>query len=521
MKTIISLITFIAFTATAWAYNENHMQKNIMPLRQPEILADTTQRIERGNTIPVLLIIRHADLFPITLDTITVSVMFQGGKHELEKHDYYDKPITDNLWYEMREIAMPDGFTGGRVTIDVKFDIEMNGKKKTIRNDNTPRSAHRPLELNISRTPLPAEKNWYIGDIHFHTAYSENQVEFGAPLDASARMADAYGYNWLAITDHSFDLDDIDNDTTTNDPDLKKWQRYKDEIKHLTRIQPDVVFISGEENSCGNSLNQNVHLLVLNNENFLPGNGDGYEGPNTPTQPCKYFLDNLPPNAAAYAAHPFEEPNPVSLYIINRGQYTDAELTHPNLSGMEFWNNSPEPQEAGYKKWISMLLNGSHAFIAAGSDAHGDFQSAFGIARTAVFVPDKPTPDTVTAALRKGNSIATSGPFISIKITNKKNQNAIPGESISGKTFTLHLSAISSPEFGPLKNLTVFAGNLDTKNEMPILNLAENQFQSPYKHDLTLQIQNLKHFYIRAEAQSSLNDKTFYVLTNPIWGKIE
>ncbi|MEW6203516.1 MAG: CehA/McbA family metallohydrolase [bacterium] len=524
MRTIVILatITFIILlTQPALAYEESHIQKNIMPLRQPEILSDAPQRIEKGFMIPVLLIIRHADLFPVALDTVTFSVMFDGGKHLLEKRDYHKEYIVSSYWHEVYEIMIPDGFAG-TASIDVEFEIEMNGKKKSMHNNNFPKSGRRLLEVYISGSALPSAKNWYFGDTHFHTAYTDNQVEFGAPLEVSARMARAYGLRWLAITDHSFDLDDYDGDSANNDPDLKKWKKYKEEIKYLSRIYPDIALIRGEEVSCGNSLGQNVHLLALNHDNFMAGNGDGYEGPNTPDFPCKHFFDNLEPKSVAYAAHPFSELDALSTYILNRGHYTDEDLTHPNLSGMEFWNGSVKPDENGYKKWISLLLSGARTFIAAGSDAHGDFQTTFGAVRTAVFVPDAPDPDSIAAALRNGNSIVSSGPFISLSLTNEKNETAVCGESISGSSLTINLAVISSPEFGALKKLQIIAGDLDAKNETTILQLTdENQFQSPFKHDIAIQIQNLNNFYIRAEAETARNNTTFYALTNPIWGKLE
>jgi len=71
--------------------------------------------------------------------------------------------------------------------------------------------------------------HWFYGDTHVHTVYTDNSAEIGSPIDATADAAEAIGLSWLAVTDHSNDLD--------SDEDA---ENFKDGLPHppFDRPQP-------------------------------------------------------------------------------------------------------------------------------------------------------------------------------------------------------------------------------------------------------------------------------------------
>jgi hypothetical protein len=53
---------------------------------------------------------------------------------------------------------------------------------------------------------LPQFEDWYYGDTHYHSIYTENPAEFGGPLVPTLEAARAVGLNWFFLTDHSWDF---------------------------------------------------------------------------------------------------------------------------------------------------------------------------------------------------------------------------------------------------------------------------------------------------------------------------
>ena len=68
------------------------------------------------------------------------------------------------------------------------------------------------------------------------------------------------GLNFVAFTDHSYDLDDLADNFQKNDPNLQKWDHFKAEVTEVQLKQDKLLIIPGEEVSVGNHKNQNIHL---------------------------------------------------------------------------------------------------------------------------------------------------------------------------------------------------------------------------------------------------------------------
>ena len=128
------------------------------------------------------------------------------------------------------------------------------------------------------------------------------------------------------------------------------------------------------------------------------------------------------------------------------------------------------------------MINGrKDLFIAAGSDAHGDFsytryrtplvirerENAFGKVRTVVYAPgysqsNVPPQSEILNALRDGHSIMTDGPLITFTVYDY----TTGVEEIIGNTLTvgfntnlgIDIRGVSTPEFGSTINYEVWFG---------------------------------------------------------------
>ncbi|MHB8080219.1 MAG: hypothetical protein ACYDIE_13305, partial [Candidatus Krumholzibacteriia bacterium] len=68
-------------------------------------------------------------------------------------------------------------------------------------------TATRILHVRVGDGPFPWPPGWHGGDCHVHSMFTNNTAEWGAPLPALRAAAAALGLGWVAVTDHSCDLD--------------------------------------------------------------------------------------------------------------------------------------------------------------------------------------------------------------------------------------------------------------------------------------------------------------------------
>jgi hypothetical protein len=279
------------------------------------------------------------------------------------------------------------------------------------------------LRVRLNGAPLPQIAGWYRGDMHYHSAFTDNPAERGHPLSVTKQSALATGLNWVVLADHSTDLDTA---------------RYAEAWREAVPYGDGrFLFIRGEEvtvSSAKQALLTTLHLVAL------PSPEDparGFPSPSAPADtvimsgdgsvasPALPLKDALQRIAAAggfaYAAHPFDPVSPVL-----RGGSWDLELDflapggkrlEAGLVGLEPWNrattatadNARDPLcirrdadpsacfqpdkeadhyarlergiERGWRPLLQKGLSGGSrgalsppfkVFLAAGSDAHGD-----------------------------------------------------------------------------------------------------------------------------------------------------
>lgn len=501
----------------------------------PEIVADAPYRVEPNVPIPILVLFRDAHRFPVKLHSITAIVRFPDGN--IQEKRLYTQPmlIRQPTWYGIFQLEMPKEFYG-LVKIDVQIKIEKSNKKRIVQNHNYPLRKPTSLEVFVAREPLPRMKEWLYFDLHHHSEFTSDQVEFGAPLRASAVLGLSLGLSGAAITDHSYDLDDLENQFDQKDPKLNRWKN----LWHLCEaIKKELgfIFIPGEELSCGNHKNKNIHLLVLNNSQFYPGTGDSAEiwFHTTPELLLPQVLNTLSENALAFAAHPEFRFHWLQRQLLGRDHWQKKDYLHPRLNGLEILNG-PEDVSfwEGLHVWIQFLLEGRKWFIIAGNDAHGAFNRTFqlglpflyvkekrkylfGQSKTVVNITGSPTQEKVVNALQKGHCFITTGPALIMEAENASSQKAILGEEIIGSQITLTLHGKTSLEYGNFNYIRVILGDLEQKKEFLLKEfkeIKEKEFSQklPFEKDILP-----SRGYLRAEATTSLSDKKFFSFTNPIW----
>lgn len=484
----------LLLTLPLWLYAEIHYRFKGVPsrlfMKEPEIIADIPHRLEPDSPLPILLIVKDAKRFPIRLHRVTAGISdAEGRRHHallfeqpLSLHDYY--------WWQLKEIALPARLAG-QLQVNVVFEYEVlsgkhraAGRVKRAVNDNYRGVSHAPLMTYAAAEPLPVLPGYLSGDVHYHSDGTDDQVEFGAPLHATAVMARAMGLQFFAVTDHSYDIDDLPGDYLANDPQLQRWHAQRREIAEWNAQRAGVTILPGEEVTCANRRGRNVHFLILGHPHFLPGSGDSAERwfRTGAELSVEQVLSRLDSDAAAFAAHLGVRTPLLEWLLLRRGRWYPEDTNHGRLDGLQIWNGHTHGAAEGLLAWREMLLAGRKVTVAAGNDAHGNFGrfrqvsfpflrmrehclNLFGRARTVVRCPANGDSDQIIAALRKGNSCISTGPVIQLRVINRSDESFAMGETVRGTVAAVNVMAVSSHEFGELENLRIWYGDVARRRE--------------------------------------------------------
>ncbi len=504
----------------------------------PEILADAPHRLEPGVPLPVTVLVKDAHQYPIHLKKIVAHGQFaEGPSLELVLFEG-DLPLAESWWYRTFFLKLPDSGSG-RLQLDVHFEIEKKGRRTVFRNDNYRGTSHAPLNVLISGEPLPRFPGLVYGDLHTHSNFTSDQVEFGAPLPVLQQAATAIGLDFVAVTDHSYDLDDCEDDYLKNDPRLPKWKRFREEVGKLNAkaASGQAILIPGEEVTVRNARGRNVHFLVLNSPRFFQGTGDGAE---------KWFkfhsehsvvdvLRNLPPEAVAVAAHPGTPAPRLEYVLVNRGRWLDKDVAQPGLTGLQIANGAFDTGfEEGLRLWKRALARGEKTFIFAGTDAHGNFNryrqvgfpffkmtemqdQILGEKRTALFVKER-TLDGILDALRAGRAFVTDGPALLFEAEISRGRRAVMGEEIPGREVLLTGRIRSSKEFGALATVRLLQGSADGQEVRPKEKVLKIWCFRKMELEATVRFRKIltenQRLYIRLEVTTHTGRAAF---SNPIW----
>ncbi len=444
-----------------------------------DVLSDAPWRINPGEKIPISYIIKDANQLPIFVRTITIwdddEPIGNGANDTLVyTHGLY-KWFTKDLWYDYDSLS-PTIFNeqDRDLEIHTMFDIALEF------------DVHNFYTVHISPYNLPKLNNWYYGDTHYHTNYTDNAYEFGAPIGLTRITGKVIGINWVTTTDHSFDLDP------------NRWNSLVKESR--TYSDNNFRILPSEEISCtvpGGIYQEYNHYLAYNITNFIPG-GEWEDGTGS-NYNCSQLVSIVNSQKGfGYPAHP-----------MNDGIFTQPWQDYSlNFKGLEIWNGAGNTLELekGLDKWVELLLKGRKIFVEAGSDAHGDLNSAFGKVRTLTYAAtfdDK----NILSSLRNGHSIMTDGPLVVFNINGTIIGNTRNAEK--GSKIDLNVKWNSTPEFGTVHHIEIIKGIIGN-TEIIEKELHPHTYSGTSKITITA----MQDVYYRLVAHTS-NGSVAY--TNPIW----
>jgi len=307
-------------------------------------------------------------------------------------------------------------------------------------------------------------------------------VEFGAPIEGMARMAKATGLSFIAVTDHSYDLDDGLTPPSKQDPDLQKWKSFLNECSALETKGMTVV--PGIEVSAGSAKGKNVHLLILNPQGFHRGRGDSGDVwfKTRPDDSVAEILGRLDPRELAIAAHPFQKVRFLEKCLLRRGNWELEDVGRAGLAGLQIFNGLIDADfRKSLKRWAGILLRGQKKFIYAGNDAHGSFnrsiqikiphlrlresrEQIFGFMKTGIYADETLDGAGLLSRLRDGRCFATTGPSIFFYLHDAR-RRYFSGDEAAGRSLALSLEMKSIPEFGKLTSAAIILGDLVTRTE--------------------------------------------------------
>lgn len=405
--------------------------------------------IDANTTIPVTVILKDCDVDDIReLHWIRCWDVTGGGLTILWDHDFGDERIGDdpsehNYWTYITTVteghsSLPDGTLLTPANLGYAAGDAIQLKVSVYYRDTWFNyTEDRYLRVHVGNGPFPWPADWYGGDTHYHSMYTNNTAEFGAPLPAVKLSAMAMGLDWLTVTDHSCDLDETGDgsysyathqwECTIQSPSGietvyrnvfdygSSWGSIGADIADLN--SPDFRLYRGVEINLASvdsdTWEKTLHCLFYN-PNYIssPYSGAIGERPVFPSVPGG--LDLLATDGFAYAAHPLydlsSEWGGLDLGVNGTlwgDEDLDTALAREKFRGLETFNtretrqssdqnnpwadfdagvppDDPYPNEllAGVALWDDLLVaditsdQPRKVFFSAGSDAHGDFNYA-------------------------------------------------------------------------------------------------------------------------------------------------
>jgi hypothetical protein len=332
------------------------------------------------NDFEDLLILQSPDNNNLDIQDFSTSAYQKSSNHTIEfieTHDAIDGSdyveIDSKYWYFT--IMLPGNVLQ---TYDDIVDIKVYFNVDWAVDDET--------DLRVFRTKydIPKIDNWYRGDVHYHSIFTQNTAEIGLPLEATKLAAKEVGDDWLITTDHSCDFDNYGVGMSEN------WQFLQQTIQTINQEDSSFIFIPGMETSVNNSAGNVVHALTYPSPDSIysmPYLVDGGGDLSATQFTVDKLLDTLNYYGGfCYAAHPFAEGDKLSFAVdgsvwnLNDSDFPENDEAHPsagtvicndlqspsdvyssnpnqffkhNLMGLQIWNlrNTIETSDQNYNPW--------------------------------------------------------------------------------------------------------------------------------------------------------------------------
>jgi len=457
-------------------YAETHYKFKLpwSPLfrRWPEIFIDGPSFCVPGIKPVFYLVVKDADIFPVRIHAIEAAIQDETGTRR--QSIPLDIRPTENLIFH----PLPLDFSGLGNNVSLNFRIQAEdskGRKRSFLNANFPGIAPSPLRIQFLSTTLPYPDDWHAGELHCHSDYSNDPVEYGAPLRVLQEAGTALGLGYVVCTDHSYDFYYNRRRYMERIEPEANFQEYRREAQLLNAAHPlATLVIPGEEVSCGNHLGENVHLLVAGHPEFIPGLGDGGRRwlMNEPDLRIAEVLERAH-GVPCFAAHPRSRIGGLERFVFRRGMWHTKDLrpagSDRGVDGLQFWNGyRGSDYVEGREFWIARLLAGERISPIGSNDAHGDLNRCIGVktplfslyqnhnhvyghVRTVVRAKDR-TVAGIQSGLAGGRLCCTDGPFL----------------DMDGGNDAFEVDARTTRDYGPFSRITVWAGRTGESKEIPV-----------------------------------------------------
>ena len=220
------------------------------------------------------------------------TIVFKETHDWLDGEDYVE--INRKFWY-FTILLPPDKIAGFDSIVDIKvyFNIDWSVDDET--------------NLRVFRyaNDVPKLKDWYRGDTHYHTIFTQNIAETGEALEATRYFGHITGLDWQFTSDHSCDFDNYGISMEDN------WNELGGQIAQLNTLDTNYVMIRGVEMSINNNGGYVVHALTYPSAEdpfSMPYVGDGGGDSHETSVNTDMLLDSVMKyHGMVYAAHPFAE----------------------------------------------------------------------------------------------------------------------------------------------------------------------------------------------------------------------
>jgi hypothetical protein len=184
------------------------------------------------------------------------------------------------------------------------------------------------LRVFRSDESVPDLPDYYRGDTHIHSVYTQNDAETGLPLCATKESAKRIGLDWITTTDHTSDFDNYGQGVASN------WSKIQVEVEALNTEDPSFIYIAGQEVALNNHESDLVHMLAYpsgNDPYGFPFVGDG-DGDLTATGvSVNSALQQLAAvDGFAYAAHPFATEDKLPTFPVGGGIWNLGVASFPS-----------------------------------------------------------------------------------------------------------------------------------------------------------------------------------------------
>ncbi len=360
----------------------------------PEIIFDAPFQFVPSVEPYLWIVVRDADHFPTTIKNAEIVLKTRTQNAQAPDLQLQDAPQPDivinrdlniEVCEQMKFIPLALGkIPAGTYEAHCKLTVEREGKSQTFERWNLSRLKPVPLRFKVLNEMPPIAPGYAAGEMHCHTHYSADHVEYGATPEVLQLAAKAVGLDFVNCTDHAYDFAFTQEDYTKEaDSPVPRFQKLREEIAALPVKDENggdmPLMLAGEEVSAGNSKGENVHMTVLAPEGYLPGLGDcgRYWLENRPTRSIKQILSMT--EAHCFAAHPFQQMGLLEKFVFRRGYWKPEDLQLKNkhsIRGLQFWNGiRDEGFKLGREFWINELGKGNYLLPIGGNDAHGDLNS--------------------------------------------------------------------------------------------------------------------------------------------------